>query len=85
MCQCEFVAAADAPGVVSGVAAAALPVLARQSLRLIGDLTSTFCPELPPLWVVAQVQAESGWDAGLHTDQLPAASTISQARWPDPQ
>ena len=27
------------------------------------DLTAQHCPELPPVWVVAQVEAESGWDA----------------------
>ena len=62
---CVQPAAAAVPSdVVSGVAAAVLPALARQSLPLISDLTAAECPELPPLWVVAQVQAESGWDAG---------------------
>ena len=62
-------AAAVPSDIVSGVAAAALPALARQSFPLIGDLTAAECPELPPLWVVAQVQAESGWDARAHADQ----------------
>lgn len=62
-------AAAMPSDVVSGVAAAALPALARQSLPLISDLTAAACPELPPLWVVAQVQAESGWDAGARSGQ----------------
>jgi hypothetical protein len=78
------VAAADVPGVVAGVGAAALPALARQSLRLISDLTTTSCPELPPLWVVAQVQAESGWDANQHSDRPGGAAglyQLNQASW----
>jgi hypothetical protein len=73
-----------AAGVVSGVAVATLPALARQSLRLVSDLTATSCPVLPPLWVVAQVQAESGWDAGLHSDQpggLAGLYQLDQASW----
>ncbi len=70
--------------VVSGVAAAALPALARTSLPLISDLTAASCPELPPLWVVAQVQAESGWDAGQHADQpggVAGLYQLDQASW----
>lgn len=76
--------AAGSLDVVSGVAAAALPALARQSLPLISDLTASSCPELPPLWVVAQVQAESGWDAGQHAG-LPGGVAglyqLDQASW----
>lgn len=50
---------------VPGVDVAAVPEAAREWLPLIGDLTATGCPELPPVWVVAQVQVESGWDASL--------------------
>ncbi|GAA3219695.1 hypothetical protein GCM10017691_03360 [Pseudonocardia petroleophila] len=53
---------------VPGVDAAAVPDAAREWLPLIGDLTATGCPELPPVWVVAQVQVESGWDASLVAD-----------------
>jgi hypothetical protein len=49
----------------SGVDPAALPSTARELLPLISELTASRCPELPPLWVVAQVQAESGWDERL--------------------
>jgi hypothetical protein len=63
-------AAEPAPDATSGVNAPAVPVLARDSLPLITELTATQCPELPPLWVVAQVQAESGWDEAL-TAQRP--------------
>ena len=77
-------AAAGPSDIVSGVAAAALPALARQSFPLIGDLTAAECPELPPLWVVAQVQAESGWDARAHADQ-PGGSAglyrLAQPAW----
>ncbi|MCW2722697.1 hypothetical protein [Pseudonocardia sp.] len=69
--------AADPPA-SSGVDAAALPAPARESLPLITDLTATTCPELPPLWVVAQVQAESGWDAGLHADTAGGAAGLYQ-------
>ncbi len=76
--------AAAPPDVVTGVAAAALPALARESLPFVSDLTASTCPELPPLWVVAQVQAESGWDAGAHSD-LPGGTAglyqMSQAAW----
>lgn len=77
-------AADEPPDVVSGVAAAALPALARTSLPLISDLTATACPELPPLWVVAQVQAESGWDAGQRSDQpggVAGLYQLDQASW----
>ncbi len=77
-------AAAVSSDVVSGVAAAALPALARQSLPFISDLTATACPELPPLWVVAQVQAESGWDASARSEQ-PGGSAglyqLGQSAW----
>jgi len=77
-------AAAVPPDVASGVAAAALPALARRSLPLVSDLTAAECPELPPLWVVAQVQAESGWDARARADQ-PGGSAglyrLAQPAW----
>lgn len=53
------------PAPASGVDPALVPAPARDSLELISELTATRCPELPPLWVVAQVQAESGWDERL--------------------
>jgi hypothetical protein len=58
-------APAPARDPTSGVDTQAIPVPAREMLPLITELTTTQCSELPPLWVVAQVQAESGWDAGL--------------------
>ncbi|WP_214401191.1 hypothetical protein [Pseudonocardia lacus] len=62
-------AAGTATDVVSGVEATVVPAPARDALPLITELTATACPELPPVWVVAQVQAESGWDAGLTADR----------------
>jgi hypothetical protein len=84
MLGAEPAAAAGPHDVVSGIAAAALPALARQSLPLISDLTASSCPELPPLWVVAQVQAESGWDAGQRSDQSGGVAglyQLDQASW----
>ncbi|WP_232661790.1 hypothetical protein [Pseudonocardia sp. TRM90224] len=52
----------------SGVDSPKVPALAREMLPLIVELTSDGCPELPPVWVVSHVQAESGWDPGLHGD-----------------
>lgn len=71
-------AAEDPPASPTGVNAAALPALARESLPLISDLAASECPELPPVWVVAQVQAESGWDPGLHADGPEGAAGLYQ-------
>ena len=68
----------------SGVDGAVLPALARQSLPLISGLTATECPELPPIWVLAQVQAESGWNAGARSDQPGGTAglyQLSQSAW----
>jgi Transglycosylase-like domain len=76
----------------SGVDPAHLPSAAREFLPLITDLTARQCPELPPLWVVAQVEAESGWDpavvgggvAGLlQFDELTWMAAGGEA-WPSP-
>ena len=77
-------AAAQPMDVVTGVAAAGLPALARRSLPLISDLTASACPELPPLWVVAQVQAESGWDASARSASPGGAAglyQLTQSAW----
>jgi hypothetical protein len=62
-------APAPVPQSLSGMAVERVPALARESLPLITELTTTLCPELPPLWVVAQVQAESGWDQSLESER----------------
>src|SRR3954452_14133632 len=46
----------------AGINSAALPSLARQLLpQLAAELART-CPDLPVLWVLAEAQAESGWN-----------------------
>jgi hypothetical protein len=62
----------------SGVDAEKIPVPAREALPLVAELTSTQCPELPPLWVVAQVQAESGWDAALTSERRDGPAGLYQ-------
>lgn len=67
-----------------GIAPDAVPEPAREWLPLIGDLTATACPELPPVWVVAQVQVESGWDAALVSDAAGGPAGLyqfDQANW----
>ncbi|MGQ0575607.1 MAG: hypothetical protein ACT4RN_15605 [Pseudonocardia sp.] len=54
--------AGEVPGPSSGVDDSRLPKAAQQALPLVEELTAQQCPELPPVWVLAQVQAESGWD-----------------------
>ncbi|HXV92531.1 MAG TPA: hypothetical protein VD813_04470, partial [Pseudonocardia sp.] len=74
-------AADDTPGPLSGVDPARLPALARESLPLIVDLTARHCPELPPLWVVAQVEAESGWDPTATTGGAAGLYQLDQRTW----
>jgi hypothetical protein len=57
--------AEEVPDPASGIDAATAPAAARDWLPLVGELSARACPELPPVWIVAQVQVESGWDAGL--------------------
>src|SRR5215218_10348044 len=46
----------------AGINVSALPGLARELLpELTQDLRAA-CPELPTLWMLAETQAESGWD-----------------------
>ncbi len=71
-------AAAGPPPAAAGIDVAALPAPAREALPLISALTAAECPELPPLWVVAQVEAESGWDPQLHADGPGGAAGLYQ-------
>lgn len=48
--------------VLSGVDVHKIPKLARQLLPVITDVLDRQCPELPAVWVVAEIQAESGWN-----------------------
>jgi hypothetical protein len=41
---------------------AALPTQARESLATLEAARVQHCPELPLVWLVAQIQVESGWD-----------------------
>lgn len=59
----------EVPERSSGVDAARLPAAAVAALPLVTELTAEQCPELPPVWVVAQVQAESGWDEAAAGDE----------------
>lgn len=76
----------------SGIDAARVPDAARPYLDLITRLTTEGCPELPPVWVVAQVQAESGWDPELRTGPAAGLLQVSErtwvaaggSAWPDP-
>jgi hypothetical protein len=76
----------------SGVDPGRIPAAARGFLPLVTELTARQCPELPPLWVVAQVEAESGWNpaaaaggrAGLlQFDEL-TWTAAGGAPWPSP-
>jgi hypothetical protein len=64
----------EVPGPSSGVDATRIPEAARESLALISELTAEGCPELPPVWVVAQVQAESGWDEAATSSDGPGGA-----------
>jgi hypothetical protein len=46
---------------ISGVNEAKIPQLARDMMPVINDVLSNQCPELPAVWVIAEVMAESGW------------------------
>ncbi|TCK26939.1 hypothetical protein EV378_2785 [Pseudonocardia endophytica] len=73
--------AAEPDPSTSGVATDKVPERARESLPEIEQLTGDFCPELPPVWVVAQVQAESGWDPTLRTGDAAGLFQLSERTW----
>ncbi|WP_214404790.1 hypothetical protein [Pseudonocardia lacus] len=62
-----------------------IPPLAAELLPRITELTASTCPELPPLWVIAHVDAESSWDpAAFSTDSNGGAAglyQLNQANW----
>jgi hypothetical protein len=66
---------------------ARLPPLAAQLLGQITTITQTTCPELPPIWVVAEVDAESGWDPTAFRPDPNGGSAglyqLNQANWID--
>lgn len=65
----------------SGVDTSRIPASARQHLPLVTDLTAQQCPELPPLWVIAQVQAESGWDPATAGDGVAGLLQFDRFTW----
>lgn len=68
-------------GSTSGVDTVRIPALARESLPEIEQLTGDYCPELPPVWVVAQVEAESGWDPELRTGDALGLFQLGERTW----
>jgi hypothetical protein len=58
----------DAGPGLTGVDPAKIPALAKQMLPVIDDVVSRQCPELPPVWVVAEIMAESGWNPRAHSN-----------------
>jgi hypothetical protein len=77
--------ATTSSGVPGSVDPARIPPLARQLLPRITGLTTLHCPELPPVWVVAEVAAESGWNPrALSRDHNGGAAglyQLNQANW----
>jgi hypothetical protein len=71
----------DATAPSSGVDASRIPATARQHLPLLTDLTAQQCPELPPLWVVAQAEAESGWDPAAAGDGVAGLLQFDRFTW----
>jgi hypothetical protein len=64
---------------LSGVDITKIPKLAEQMLPVINDVLDRQCPELPAVWVVAEVQAESGWNPTAHSaDSNGGASGLYQ-------
>ena len=71
----------DATAPASGVDPARVPPVARQFLPLVTELTARQCPELPPVWVVAQVQAESGWDPDARGGAVAGLLQFDELTW----
>lgn len=77
--------AATATVTAAGVDPTAIPPLAAQLLPAISTLTATECPELPPLWVIAHIDAESAWDPAAFRADANGGSAglyqLNQANW----
>jgi hypothetical protein len=65
----------------SGVDPGRIPATAREFLPLITELTAQQCPELPPLWVVAQVEAESGWKPAAAGEGVAGLLQFDELTW----
>ena len=60
------------------VSTAALPALARDLLPDVEAIRAADCPQLPLVWLLAEVQAESGWDP--HAYSSAGAAGLLQMR-----
>jgi hypothetical protein len=62
-----------------------IPPLAAELLPHIVGLTAATCPELPPLWVIAHVDAESSWDPTAFSTDINGGAAglyqLNQANW----
>jgi hypothetical protein len=65
----------------SGVDPGRIPATAREFLPLVTELTARQCPELPPLWIVAQVEAESGWAPAAVTGAVAGLLQFDELTW----
>ncbi|MBW0101419.1 hypothetical protein [Pseudonocardia sp. KRD291] len=69
----------------AAVNAAAVPALASEQLGTISAVTTDACPELPPVWVVAHVEAESGWDPAAFSRDVNGGAAglyqLNEANW----
>lgn len=69
----------------AGVAVDRLPPLARSMLPLVNDRISKNCPELDAVRVLAEVQAESGWNPRAWSEDVNGGAAgllqINQANW----
>ena len=76
------VAAESATG---GVDPSKIPPLARALLPDITAMTTATCPELPPLWVIAEVAAESSWDPAAYSSDRNGGAAglyqLNEANW----
>jgi hypothetical protein len=70
---------------LSGVDTQKIPELARQLLPVINDVLDRQCPELPAVWVVAEIQAESSWKPRARSEDSNGGATglyqINDANW----
>ncbi|TQM09796.1 transglycosylase SLT domain-containing protein [Pseudonocardia kunmingensis] len=66
---------------------AAIPATAAQHLATITAVTAAECPELPPVWVIAHIDAESSWNpAAFSRDRNGGAAglyQLNEANWRD--
>lgn len=76
------VAAETATGGVDGTK---IPPLAQELLPHITAITTATCPELPPLWVIAEITAESSWDPTAYSSDRNGGAAglyqLNEANW----